>query len=320
MNGQRSLPLAAARAMWVLHLDMIAAEAVGVLRNAGIPSILLKGPALARWLYDDVAERPYVDVDLLVPASRMAGAEDALTGIGLRRAGLESIKDDWPRHAVVFRTDEGAAVDLHRTLMGVGVEDDRLWAALSSRTQQMSVAGTMLDVLVPSARALVVVLHAAKDGRRVAKTRTDLERCLSRVEIEMWPEVAELASDLQAKPAFEAGLRLVPAGEALADRLGLSGGVPVDVAIRATGAPPLAVGIDWLLTSRGVRGKIGLVFRKLFPPAEYLREWKPLARKGTWGLALAYVWRPIWVAAHVFPAMVAVVRAHRAATRSAPPP
>lgn len=316
------VPRSVAQAIRILHLDVITAQAVRAFREAGIGSILLKGPALARWLYDDEAERFYVDVDLLVRPQAAAEAERLLASLGLRRAGLELIPNDWPRHAVVYRTDDGATVDLHHTLVGVGVDGDRLWEELSARTEQIRVGGETVDVLEPPARALVVVLHAAKDGGRVAKARIDAERCVARLESRLWPGVAELARRVRAEPALAAGLRSVPAGADLAHRLGLPNEVPVEVAIRSTGksVPPLATGIDWLLTSQGVGGKLKLVIRKMFPPADYLREWKPLARRGTWGLALAYVWRPLWVAAHVVPALAAVIRAHRAAARSAPRP
>ena len=49
-----------------LLLDLAAARASAALRDAGIRAILLKGPVIARWLYDDGSERNYGDVDLLV--------------------------------------------------------------------------------------------------------------------------------------------------------------------------------------------------------------------------------------------------------------
>lgn len=313
------VPRSAARAIRGMRLDVLTAEAVRELREAEVDSILLKGPALARWLYEDESERPYVDVDLLVPPEAVWEAERVFASIGLRRAGLELIPNDWPRHAVVYRTDDGATIDLHHTLVGVGVDGNRLWEELSARTEQMRVGGETVDVLEPSARALVVVLHAAKDGGRVAKARVDVERCVAQMQDHLWPEVTELARRLGAERSFAAGLRSVPGGADLANRLGLPAAVPVEVAIRSkgNGAPALATGIDWLFTSEGVTGKPELVLRKMFPPADYLREWKPLARRGSWGLALAYAWRPFWVAAHVLPAIAAVIRAHRTAARSA---
>jgi Uncharacterised nucleotidyltransferase len=78
-----------------LHLDAVTTEVVLALREAGIPSVLLRGPAIARWLYEDPTERSYVDTDLL-------GALDDLL---LTRLHLDS----WSYHQllVLRRTDEG---------------------------------------------------------------------------------------------------------------------------------------------------------------------------------------------------------------------
>jgi hypothetical protein len=103
-------------------------------------------------------------------------------------------------------------------------------------------------------------------------------------------------------------------GRELAERLQLAQLTPpVDVAIRLHGgAPPLAAGMNWLITSRGFRRKLMVVAQRLVPPPRFMRAWSPLARTGRLGLALSYVWRPIWVAFHVPPAARALWRARRA--------
>ena len=40
--------------------------------------MLIKGPVFARWLYDDPAERPYRDLDLLVAPDRVDAARRTL--------------------------------------------------------------------------------------------------------------------------------------------------------------------------------------------------------------------------------------------------
>jgi hypothetical protein len=49
-----------------LARDVATAEVVEALRAAGVRSIVLKGPSIARWLYADGQPRPYGDTDLLV--------------------------------------------------------------------------------------------------------------------------------------------------------------------------------------------------------------------------------------------------------------
>ena len=53
-------------AAYNLVVDATTAEVVGALRDVDAPCIVLKGPALADWLYGPNSDRYSVDVDLLV--------------------------------------------------------------------------------------------------------------------------------------------------------------------------------------------------------------------------------------------------------------
>ena len=46
-----------------LALDAVAVEVVASLDADVIPNLLVKGPAIGRWLYDAPGERPYDDID-----------------------------------------------------------------------------------------------------------------------------------------------------------------------------------------------------------------------------------------------------------------
>jgi len=87
----------------------------------------------------------------------------------------------------------------------------------------------------------------------------------------------------------------------------------VDVALRASTPPPMALGFEWLARTPGWRGKVALTLRKTFPSPAFMRAWSPLARRGRMGLGLAYVWRPIWLALHAGPAFLAWRRARKSA-------
>jgi hypothetical protein len=298
-------------AMRMLALDRATAEVVTAFRSSQIASILLKGPAMARWLYSDDQARGYADIDLLIPDERFEEAEMVLGELGFEPHPLETIEGDWERYSHTWNREEAnIGVDLHRTLVGVGVPPGELWNVLSRRVEPMSVGGIDVDVLHPGARALVLALHTAKDGPRIGKARHDLGHAIARLPVEVWRDTVEVAEQVGAAGALAAGLRLVvPSGVDLAETLGLTAEAPPDVAIRAhQGAPPLAVGIGWLLSTPGRRGKLRLVARKLFPPAGYLRAWTPLARRGRIGLAAAYLWRPLWAMWHAVPALRAWLR------------
>jgi hypothetical protein len=311
MSAAAQEPQGLHAAMRTLRIDAATIEVVGVLRDAGVPSILLKGPSVARWIYRG-ASRPYGDCDLLVRGSDLEAAEQSLRTLGFERGGLHSIPGDWPRHAVVYRRGD-VTVDLHQTLLGVSADADRFWDALAPHREQMRIAGANVDVLDPAGRAFVLALHSAKDGGRAEKPLKDLERALGILPFEQWQAAAAIAAKVGAGEAFAAGLRRAQAGCEVAALLGLSSHVSREIALREEAPAALSVGVDWLLRSKGSRQKVVLVARKIVPPPAFLREWSPLARRGRWGLALTYLWRPIWL---VWRAPAAVWAVFRASSRA----
>lgn len=314
-----TLPPSVRTAIRSLSVDQAIAETVPLLGAAGVRCILLKGPSHARWLYDRPDERTYTDCDLLVAPDDADRAEAVLGDAGFVRRGFEAIPTERQRFGFpLYRTDN-VSVDLHTTFIGVGAPPERLWACFSDRIEPMIVAGASVMVLEPTARALVLVLHAAKEGGRREgrgeKPIRDLELAVERIPFDDWRRSSELAVEVDAVEAFSAGLRRISSGRELADHLGLTDRLSPEVALRLEQPPPLAVGMDWLLYSeQGTRG-LRLALRKVFPPPAHMRAWSPLARRGRWGLALAYIGRPIWVAWKFIPAIFAVRRARRAAGR-----
>jgi hypothetical protein len=301
-------------AMRVLVLDRATAEIVAAWREAGVESVLLKGPAITRWLYTEGEFRGYADIDLLVADQHVEAAEEVLRALGFERHGLEAIEGDWPRYSRNWiRSELTINVDLHQTLAGVGVPPNELWDVLTEGLESMTVSGVDVDVLAPAARALMLALHTAKDGSRIAKARHDLGHAIDRFPPELWIETVQLAERLRALGGLAAGLRLVvPSGVELADRLQLTTQAPFDIAIRLKGgAPAMAFGIDWLVSTPGLRGKGRLVLRKIFPPVSFMRAWMPLANRGLLGLIVAYAYRPLWVVWRAGPALVAWARARR---------
>lgn len=295
-----------------LSADAAAVEVVAALREAKVPVVLLKGRALAGWLYAGDT-RLYTDVDLLVAPDRVRVAEQVLArlGFGPVDEGLER-----PPHGMIHsvpwvRPSDLANVDLHRTLFGVGVAPAKVWQEVALAPEQISLNGLSIDVLPTAARALHVVLHAAQHDDGAHKALEDLARALRRVEPEVWAEAAALAERLDATPTFALGLGMLPEGEALARDLGVVG---IDVARAATAkgsGAKLAVGFDRLSRTPGLRARAAMVAREAVPSRSFIRYWSPLARRGRAGLLVAYLWRPVWLLAHALPSIAAWLR-HRA--------
>lgn len=302
--------LAAANA---LRIDLAAIEAMGFLGEAGVRSILLKGPTFARWLYDDPADRGYSDADLLISPDDLATARAALAGHGFtapfKGAGHELIHHAEPW----IRRSDRAEIDLHHRLPGIG-DSRTAWRVLSSRTETMKLRGHEVTSLDEPARALHVVLHAAEHGTERAPSLHDLVVALERLELSVWEEAAALARETQADAAFESGLRLMSAGVELLERLGVSGhdDSSWELAQILRDEEPgegLVQGLVWFRSVRGLKAKAALLLFKAFPPQAVLATWSPLARRGFGGLVVARMWRPLWL---LLRAPGAIVRYRRA--------
>ena len=280
-----------------LRVDAVTAEVLQAFDAAAVSSVLLKGPAIARWLYLDGDPRPYRDCDLLVPPSQIDAAQTALGRAGLNRAfDLEGLPDWWREHAGEWWSPEHRVyVDLHRTLPGVGVDDEAAWRILSADTETIVVGGQPAKALGLPARALHIALHAAQHGEGFHKPMADLGHALAGLDVTTWRGAAAVAERLEATDALAAGLRLLPAGRELAGRLDLPSVTSVEVALRAGTAPPVALGFEQLARARGVRARGQILWRKFFPPPGFMRRWHPIASRGRPGLALAYLLRPVWI-------------------------
>jgi hypothetical protein len=280
-----------------LRIDAATVEVLGAFESAGVQALILKGPSLLGWIYTIDDAITYVDSDLLVRPGDEQVAGAALTDLGFELQHDDSTLPEWWReHEVAwFRPWDGVRVELHRRLVGIGAEPEIAWMVLAGSAQMIPLAGTRAPALAPPARLLHVVLHAAQHGEAWGKATAHVERALERFDESLWREAARLAEQLSATDGFAAGLRLMPAGAALADRLGLPAVGSVEVALRATTPPPIALGFEQLSRADRLRTRAAIVWRKLFPPREFIVHWHPPAGESRAKLALAYARRPFWL-------------------------
>jgi putative nucleotidyltransferase-like protein len=279
--------------------DSAAVEVTAALEAAGIRSILLKGPALKRWLYAEDEIRHYWDIDLLVSPEELPRAESVTAALGFEPLPTDSTRiQQESHHERWYRPRDNVCVELHRGFLGVAASDQQLWDELAQDTEPLPLGGAGDQVQIPgtAARTLLVGLHAAASGPEGTPLE-DLVRAVRQVPGETWREAAELARKLHAEPALALGLSFVPEGAALSRQLELTGTASAEVILRGAIPPPTAMGFERLRQSPGLVGKLRYVVSELTPSSESLRHADPLARRGSAGMAAAYVLRPFRLAA-----------------------
>jgi putative nucleotidyltransferase-like protein len=281
-------PLAHEITAFNLLLEAAAGGVVEALRRAGLRSVLFKGAATERWLYE-TDPREYGDVDLLVNPADFEDCERVLEGLGFERSPIERLfARGRPSHASTWMRGQ-VTIDLHRTLVGVGVGAEAAWSTLSASTERWTVGRSEVEVLPPAARCLTLALHAAQHGPGFGRTKDDLDRAIRRVPMTTWLEAASLARSLEADASMAAGLLSISGGARLYEALGLR----LVHAVPREGSTSFhaAQGLVWLLAKRGARAKARYAWMKLFPPSPVMRNRIPWARSGRLALAAAYAAR-----------------------------
>lgn len=282
-----------------------------------MPSILLKGAAIATWLYEDGSARPYCDIDILISPASMDNALHALRSIGYTERVRGAHPAELGPKEVELIGPTNMIVDLHHGLLGATAASEHCWDVLATQTVMMNVGGIAdLPVLNVPARAMHLALHAAQNGPIDVKPIRDLERGVSALGIQVWEEASRIAKRIGAEQAFAAGLRLVPAGRELADKLSLTHAITVELALRTASVTQDALFFERFARTHGPWEKAALLLRKLFPTAATMRANYELARRGSLGLLCAWIQHPLSLARRFRPAITAWYRARQSTYRS----
>ena len=224
-----ALSVARLEAFLRLTLEAALAEVARHFDALGRPFLVLKGPAFARWLYDDPRERPYGDLDLLIRREHMTDAGRALATLGFARAAPHNTTDVERSyyHELWIRPGElPAEIELHYTLGFVPADPALVWRRFADGADTIEVGGARVATPSAPVSAFLVALHAAfhefsdwSTPRGEQPPLRDLRHALDRVEIGIWREAAAIADELGAGAAFANGLRRDARGAALVDRL-----------------------------------------------------------------------------------------------------
>ena len=261
-----------------LMLDAATAQVVTAFEQVGVPSMILKGPAIVERLYGDGAFRPYVDIDLLIPGECLPVATDALRRLGYAFAMERARPDEQDAIAQCWtRFSDGVSVDLHFAFHGID-PGGPAWPVLTAGASRRLVGGAKVLVPADDALALLTALHAAVTRIAVPKPIEDLDRAARIFTMDVWGKALRRAEATSSVEWMAAGLRRTPRGSTIAESLGLEPPRNVELLLHAQlGADPAtsarkgAIHLARLSRLDGFGPRFRYVALKLFPSPTALR-------------------------------------------------
>lgn len=283
------------RAACALSCDRISAEVISAMREAGIQTILLKGPSIARWLYPR-GGRGYTDTDILVPACDVGPAAGVLGSLGFTDllAGFHPLERDahFVETTFVRRAESGhwpaGLVDLHHNLPGIPAPSEAVWQAFSAGAETMRLGDVEARVVSRTALGLHIVLHAAQHGF-LGHTEEDLSRAIAVMSADDWRASAEMAARLGVADILGAGLRHQATGAEIADRLGLPCLPLADSRFWPRFAPRGSASAAEILSALTLRQKADRIRRVLLPSPAKIRYVSRSPDRRGWSLLPRYV-------------------------------
>ncbi|HET6386391.1 MAG TPA: nucleotidyltransferase family protein [Armatimonadota bacterium] len=214
-----------------------AARLIRALDGAGIPVILLKGPALAQTVYPDWRHRPFADIDLLVDPAQCEAAGRVAAAIGYRSDSVESLQarahqcwsfsgsEDIATSAVAPEFDAAIdsaaiarhchriAVEIHWTLLrdgfGCAREHDHESVFRTSRMIHFP-EGAPARVLSPEAALVHLAQHAVQHAWTRLLFAQDISLVIQRSDGGIdWDSALSLAHSFGVSSALRGGLIFV---------------------------------------------------------------------------------------------------------------
>jgi len=262
------------KARWVLRQHRLK-QVLGVLHQAGISIIPLKGAILHSQLYHDSGLRSMSDIDILVRPVDFLPAARLLLASGLRLhpdngfqdlSWLEGLPGDYWPGELIFADGLDLVLELHRSLVttpwsipAYSLDISALWErslSLSGECPELEVAGDGLwtALLSPYDVLCHLCLHLALHGLQAMQTYLDVDLWVRNLPASWdWDRFIELADQWQIRSAAYHGFTFcrefmgTPLPEGLLERL--------DPGWLARGRLRLLVSPDSLLAARPTLGK-----------------------------------------------------------------
>ena len=191
------------------------AIAVRALTSAGVPTIVLKGAALVQVLYENLALRPMVDVDLLVSFDSLPPAMEALAALGYIDRQPFPFKDQsgwcWNEIMLVKPGTGDTILELHWHLLDNPYYAQRIPTGdyLFPRSLPLQIGTETARMLAPEDQLLHLCIHNLFHHLgQLHRTGADVAFLLTKFGDQIdWDKLLSLAVESQMILAFESTLR-----------------------------------------------------------------------------------------------------------------
>lgn len=316
-SGKIARPSAVSEQAWS---ELLRAEVSFVLGQLGLPVLHIKGASVAQWLYQ-TGERPWGDVDIMVPPSRLDQALEALLSAGMTERYPGVNRRTTSDHAITLvsprRGDWGSMgweVDVHDRFEGIEADPEAAFSVLWR--QRVAISFGHFETWAPAlpARSLLIPINAARSP--TARALEDLRRLIAAASDADWQETTQLAGRLEALPALRAGLELDPLGRRVVKEHLPDVTVSPQWSLRVQGAPRTAVRLAELKPMTWNQ-RLRHLTRWMVPSPAVVRMRDPSAATGRRQLALAYL-RRFRDGVEALPSAVRALRSTQLADRSQP--
>jgi hypothetical protein len=161
----------------------------------GTEPLAFKGPVVSELMYEPRTLRPYADLDLLVPSSRLEAAAEALVAGGYRRdLHLRPGFAERYRHDLHLSRQDGKlqlGIDLHWR-----ISDDALGTQLAHEgieSDRIAIDGVEVGCPSPADHLLILAVHFVGDRQRRLLWIEDIRRTALAADDRQWEAAFERA-------------------------------------------------------------------------------------------------------------------------------
>jgi hypothetical protein len=194
----------------VFGLERTLRRVLDAFAAAGVPTIVLKGPALARTIYSEAALRPYSDIDLTVQEKHTPAAVAALQACGLseivyqaeaaRQTHAGHGEEGGSFHRMFVEGPEGSLVELHAEPLQLGLRPTGEPGRWQRATAVPGLPGALM--LGFEDQAIQLSVHAHKHGFERLIWLKDLDRLVRSHGADLnWDRIAAIAGEEGVLPS-----------------------------------------------------------------------------------------------------------------------